>query len=321
MKVAFDQGELNVVIKGQPQTQMCLFILPGGPGLSHTLYQPFCDVFADHYCLIYFDPPGCGDRSRYPKSSYHIDQYIRAVNTIKDHLALEQICLLGISYGAMAGLKYLSQFHQQVRSAILISCAPHHRFIDLAQANLRARATAEQQAVCQQLWAGNFENRAQAQHFFEIMAPLYSKRVAEGKKPAFTETETETEIDINVDVLNNAFKNRFWQLDLLLPQLSTISCPVLALTGEADWITDAKLLDGLAQHLPQRDDICLQVIADCGHSMSLDQPQLAQRMCSDPSIISILLFNHDCHILSFEVSRKSLANSPSHVASQPLTIT
>ncbi|MCP4475101.1 MAG: class I SAM-dependent methyltransferase, partial [Gammaproteobacteria bacterium] len=46
-----------------------------------------------------------------------------------------------------------------------------------------------------------------------------------------------------------------------------------------------------------------------------------QRMCSDPSIISILLFNHDCHILSFEVSRKSLANSPSHVASQPLTIT
>ncbi|MCP4473581.1 MAG: hypothetical protein GY821_03250, partial [Gammaproteobacteria bacterium] len=44
-------------------------------------------------------------------------------------------------------------------------------------------------------------------------------------------------------------------------------------------------------------------------------------MCSDPSIISILLFNHDCHILSFEVSRKSLANSPSHVASQPLTIT
>ncbi|MCP4475976.1 MAG: hypothetical protein GY821_15710, partial [Gammaproteobacteria bacterium] len=46
-----------------------------------------------------------------------------------------------------------------------------------------------------------------------------------------------------------------------------------------------------------------------------------ESMCSDPSIISILLFNHDCHILSFEVSRKSLANSPSHVASQPLTIT
>ncbi len=273
MKIAFDQGELNVVIKGEPQTQTCLFILPGGPGLSHTLYQPFCDVFADHYCLIYFDPPGCGESSRYPKNSYHIDQYIRAVNTIKKHLDLEQICLIGISYGAMAGLKYLSQFHQQVRSAILISCSPHHRFIELAQANLRAKATAEQQALCQKLWAGSFENLEQAQHFFEVMAPLYSKRVAEGKKPAFNE------VDVNVDVLNNAFKNRFWQLDLL-PKLSTITCPVLALTGESDWITDAKLLDELAQHLPQRDDICLQVIADCGHSMSLDQPQLAQQIIS-----------------------------------------
>ncbi len=91
-----------------------LLLIAGGPGLSHSYFQPYFSVLSDFYRIIYFDAFGCGksDRAKSP-NEYTFERDVDDIEGIRKALNLEKINVLGHSYGGLVAQAYalkLSKF-------------------------------------------------------------------------------------------------------------------------------------------------------------------------------------------------------------------
>jgi len=282
IRVEFEGGELNVETT-EADGLPALLVLPGGPGLSYQRYKPSCDKLSGVARLVYIDPPGCGKSSTYPKDSMDMEQYVRAILTIKAFLSLDKVGVIGFSYGSMVAMKLMSEYPDMVSSCILIGGAPSYHFLDKAKQNLDEVGSPEQKAVSERLWSGSFETQEQAQEYFRVMGPLYTLTASSEVPAAAGEADAgaasgsaavpgdaSVSPSVNIDALNVAFASDFWHFDLL-SRMSDVTCPVLALTGEKDWVNDPSYLIVLRGALPARDDICALAVPGAGHSVHKDQ--------------------------------------------------
>ncbi|CEK09239.1 proline iminopeptidase [Legionella hackeliae] len=132
-------------------------MLPGGPGANHSQSK-------DYECLrtagniVFIDPRGCGLSSKHDPSFYTMENYIEDVDALRKYLNLEQITLLGKSYGAMCALGYTLSYPEHVSSLVLAAGSPSYKNIETARLNVEKRGTLEQQKICEQLWEGSFKN-------------------------------------------------------------------------------------------------------------------------------------------------------------------
>jgi proline-specific peptidase len=98
-----------------------LLLLHGGPGAGHDYLEPLEALGADRQ-VIFYDQLGCGrsDRPDNP-ALWHIERFVAEVNTIRQSLGLEQIHLLGQSWGGWLAIEYMLSHPQGVVSLILAS--------------------------------------------------------------------------------------------------------------------------------------------------------------------------------------------------------
>jgi pimeloyl-ACP methyl ester carboxylesterase len=76
-----------------------LLLLHGGPGAGHDYLEPLAGL-ADDRAVIFYDQLGCG-RSDQPDdpSLWHIDRFVREIDTVRAALGLERVHILGQSWG------------------------------------------------------------------------------------------------------------------------------------------------------------------------------------------------------------------------------
>jgi len=86
-----------------------LLTLHGGPGSSHSYLLPL-QALADERPVIFYDQLGCG-RSDAPEedSAYSIQRSVDEVDAVRAALSLDQIVLLGHSWGSLLAVEYLCQ--------------------------------------------------------------------------------------------------------------------------------------------------------------------------------------------------------------------
>ena len=99
-----------------------LVLLHGGPGIPGNSYAQLMADLADSRPVVRYDQLGCGrsDRPNAP-SLWRVETFLDELAALRDALALDDIHLLGHSWGGMLGIEYLLRRPHGVRSLVLSS--------------------------------------------------------------------------------------------------------------------------------------------------------------------------------------------------------
>jgi len=237
-----------------------LFVVPGGPGGDHSGFKPSFSALTDKAQLVYLDHRGTGRSAPGPRETYTLDDHVEDLEALRQHLGLDRIGLLGVSYGGMVALAYATRYDHNLSHLILVVTAPDHRFIDRAQAILAERGTPEQQKTAERLWAGEFESAEQMREYFEVLGPMYSRTFDLSK-------ERERRCIFSPDAINAAYGGFLRSYDVR-DELHKITAPTLVIGARHDWITAPEFSTEIAQRIPGSD---LRIFENSGHNVYTDE--------------------------------------------------
>lgn len=266
------EGSELAIATSQIQIKPVFFVIHGGPGVDHTTCRPVLSPLSEIAQLIYFDHRGHGRSARSNPETYTLDNNVEDLEALRQHLGLEQIGLLGFSYGGMVALTYASRYPSYVSQLIPVVTAADSRFLALAQAKLAQDGTPEQQAIAQLLWDGKFESEQQLQDYFQRLGPLYSLTFDLAKS-----MEAWRRVIFNPEAINQAFGGflRTYDIRAELPQ---ISASTLVIGAEQDWICPPQFSEEIAQAIPKAK---LDIIPNSGHSVRADAPERLLELISN----------------------------------------
>ncbi|MCF7815196.1 MAG: proline iminopeptidase-family hydrolase [Candidatus Cloacimonetes bacterium] len=113
-------GKVWYKIVGKNKSEIPLLILHGGPGASHTYLEPL-EKLADKRPVVFYDQLGCGNSERPADTSlWTIDRFVEELQQVRNSLGLDQVHLLGQSWGSSLAAEYiLTKKPEGVKSVIL----------------------------------------------------------------------------------------------------------------------------------------------------------------------------------------------------------
>ena len=114
--VTVNGARLWYISEGQGEP---IVILSGGPGAAHYLY-PYFSALAHTHRVIYLDSFGCGnsDRASSP-NEYTLARHVDEIEGLRQALKLDQINLIGHSYGGMVAQAFAIKYPGSVKRLIL----------------------------------------------------------------------------------------------------------------------------------------------------------------------------------------------------------
>lgn len=246
------------------QTKPFVFLLPGGPGANHSHYMDY-DCILKVANLIYYDPRGCGLSDKGEQHTYNMNNYIDDLHyIIKNGLNLEQVILLGKSYGAMCALGFTLHYPKRVSKLILAAGSPSYDNLETGKAHILSKGSEEQIKICDTLWNGAFKDKDDIDNYFKIMEPFYSWK----KRNNEPTNRPQSIYPFAFEALNEAFRTKFWKFNFV-DKLSGIQCATLILVGAEDWITDPIYSKQMAEQIPNS---TLRIFEKADHSLESDVP-------------------------------------------------
>lgn len=237
-----------------------LFILPGGPGAYSTHYQSY-KVLANKANVILHDPRGCGQSDEGDPNTYTLDNYVDDVESIRLALGLNEIIVLGKSYGGIGAIAYALRYPQAVKKLIIVASSPSYHLLEKAREKVNTIGTVAQRNAYAKLLQGNFTSDEEVADYFETMAPLYAKSIKTSKDDAVNDVKP-----LSFAPLNLGFSTFLRTYDYT-DQLKNIICPSLVLAGEDDWICDVSFSKLMAQEIPHAR---LEIFEKASHLLELD---------------------------------------------------
>ena len=262
-EIYFDIAGMQVRPIGQDFVeQPVLFMLHGGPGGDHTRFKQHSLELQEAAQLVFIDHRGCGRSKRSKRKDYTMENNIEDIEALRQHLGLEQICLLGTSYGGMVAQGYAIRYPKRVKKLILVVTSPSYRFLEEAKEYLLKHGTPKQIAMGEHLWNGTFKNHLHVMEFFKHTDTLYSIKARKNQKKSYRATKSV----FSHDALNEGFSGFLRQFDFI-PKLKKITCPTLVLAGQDDWICRPNQAKTLASHIPHAQ---LKIFRHCGHALAVD---------------------------------------------------
>jgi proline iminopeptidase len=244
------------------------FLLHGGPGGDHTSYKPLFSRLADRFQLVYIDHRGQGRSARGDRFSrgeatptnYTLYNNIEDIEALRKYLGLEQVIVIGGSYGGMVALSYAARYPNAVSYLIAYATVASYEFLAKAQQTLQEIGTPAQIEIAQRLWDGNFRSNDELKTYFELLNPLYSYRTKS--------VVTKTNGILAYEATNEAFGGFLRSYDIR-SELPKIVAPTLVLAGRHDWICAPEFSEEIARLIPAAQ---LQIFEESGHLLRVDEP-------------------------------------------------
>ena len=176
------------------------FIIHGGPGGDHTDLKTRFNALSDRMQLVYFDHRGQGRSARGDVAKYHIDENVEDMEALRLHLGLGRSSASARAMAAWSPWRMRRAIPKSVSHLVLCVTAAHAGFNARARQIVAERGTAEQKAVCDQLWAGELDTVEKLRHYYDVMGPLYSVKYNAAEAKAGRERGI-----MNPEALNRAF--------------------------------------------------------------------------------------------------------------------
>ena len=103
-------------------------LINGGPGFTSDYLADDLTTMSRNHSLLVYDQRGIG-RSTLVRDATALDaqRYVEDLEAIRKHLGLEQLTLLGHSWGVVPATLYAMQYPQRVRRVILVATIPPER--------------------------------------------------------------------------------------------------------------------------------------------------------------------------------------------------
>jgi len=245
---------------------------PGGPGFSADYFGDLAALW-EQYTLIMLNPRGTGASERpADRRAYGIDDYVRDVEDLRQHLGLERMLLLGHSHGGVVAQAYAAKYPDHVRRLVLASTLA--RFgPDQEQAmrqGMDRRSAqpwaADAAAALEAEQAGNFTSDQELSELVFRELPLYFAHYG-GVEAGYVDT-LRTEV-VNADALKLFNEEIFTTFDLR-GRLPAIKCPTLVITGDEDFICGPLCAQEICAGVS---GARLVIVGDAGHMTFVEQPQ------------------------------------------------
>ncbi|HEX9131566.1 MAG TPA: proline iminopeptidase-family hydrolase [Ktedonobacteraceae bacterium] len=120
------EGEYRVWYRiaggGAERENIPLLALHGGPGVPHDYIENLADLASDTRRVILYDQLGCGHSDKPDDTSlWRVDRFVEELGIVRRELGLDQVHLLGQSWGGMLAIEYALTQPQGLISLILAS--------------------------------------------------------------------------------------------------------------------------------------------------------------------------------------------------------
>ena len=266
-EIYFDIEGAGLVPDGERmREQPVAFVLHGGPGGDHSGFKPGMSPLARRMQLVYLDHRGQGRSAKGDPARYTLDENVEDMEALRLHLGLGPIVSIGTSYGGMVAMAHAARYPASVSHLVLVVTAAHAGFNQRARQIVAERGSAEQKAVCDQLWAGELDTVEKLRRYYDVMGSLYSTRF-DPKAAAASRSRG----ILTPEALNRAFApGGFLQSFDLRPELGRITAPTLILAGRHDWICPPEFSEEIHRLIPGSD---LRIFEHSSHSIRADEPE------------------------------------------------
>jgi proline iminopeptidase len=266
-RLFFDVEGCCLVAEGdRMREQRAALVVHGGPGSDHTGMRAGMVPLTRTLQLVYFDHRGHGRSQRHAPQRYTLDENVEDMEALRRFLGLQQTVSIGTSYGGMVAMAHAARYPDAVSHLILIATASHSGFIARSREIVAERGTAEQVALCEDLWAGRIDTVEKMRNYKLAMGSLYSTV----HNPVKARLAVQRAI-LSPEPLNRAYAPGGCLRDFdLRPELSFIRARTLIVAGRHDWICPPEFSEEMHQLIPGSE---LRTLERSGHSIRADEPQ------------------------------------------------
>lgn len=102
-----------------------LVVLHGGPDFNHNYLLPELDGLASAFRLLYYDQRGRGKSSLdVSPDDVTIESEVDDLDRLREHLGLNELSLLGHSWGSLLAMEYATRRPDRVSQLVLMNSAP-----------------------------------------------------------------------------------------------------------------------------------------------------------------------------------------------------
>lgn len=133
---------------GASRERTPLLILHGGPGVPHDYLQNLEALASPVQRVIFYDQLGCGrsDRPDHPEL-WQLPRFVTEVATVRQALGLDQVVILGQSWGGMLAIEYALTQPPGLHGLILSNSTPSASLWGAETRRLRMQLATEVRAV------------------------------------------------------------------------------------------------------------------------------------------------------------------------------
>ncbi len=248
-----------------------IVILHGGPGLDHTYLLPQMAQLAADYQLIFYDQRASGRSSgRADATSITIDNFVEDLEGLRQALQLEQINLMGHSWGGLLAMFYAIRYPQHLNALILVgSAGASWEFRPAFSASLQGRMTEDDRLALNRLQASEGFRKSRPEAMNAFFRALF--------RPYFYDRSLSDQLTLQLNeqtAMNNLAVNSLMWSYLgnydLHAELSVIDRPTLIVHGADDPIP-AEFARKIHRHIPNSEFVLLE---NCGHFPYIETPEV-----------------------------------------------
>ena len=239
-------------------------ILAGGPGLNAVYMKPIWETLSKNYRCIVLDQRGTAKSklTAVDSSKATVASYVNDLEALRKYLNVDQMTLIGHSWGGMLSMEYAARHPKSVRKLVLLDPGgPTKNFLSYFNDNLFMRLREEDFKEMAQLdslkknrikgyWPGYFYDRDRA---------IATKN----------ETNFDELLDANPRFGNLAMANYISTTDERVKLLKLFSGPVYIIQGRQDPIGESTVYE-IKSLLPQSQ---VYFIEKCGHIPWAENPE------------------------------------------------
>jgi len=251
-----------------------LVLLHGGPGFDHTVYKPRFSALADIAQVVYLDHRGNGRSEAGPRESWNLAQWGDDVRAFCEALGIERPIVLGVSFGGMVALAYVTRHPAHPAKVILVSteavgCSYPERRVALFE----RFGGPEVGALARRRFLEGHTDDATLEAWLRLAFPHYTRTP---RDPVAAERTIR-----RPDVL------RWFQRAggeghtfNMLSALARVQCPTLVMGGEEDPMIPIESQSDIAAVIPAH-LVRFERFAGCGHGVFTDAPERGMAVIRD----------------------------------------